>query len=145
MTRVKAQEKRMGVPDDLAALRQGVRPLAGEVVIEGWAAERGCGEACVCGLVLVTNWRIMFIDPQGRLSAFPILKIDYAEHRSATCIVLSTWYDRMQLSFDSPAALAAVANLLRQDPCWGAAELKAACGPASKDANPHHALATIMS
>ncbi|WP_312165574.1 hypothetical protein [Phenylobacterium sp.] len=135
----------MGVTGNLAALRQGVRPLEGEVMIEGWAAERVRGEECVCGLVLVTNWRIMFIDAQGGLSALPIFKIDYAEHRSPTCVVLSTWYDRMHLSFDSPAALGAVANLLRQDPCWGAAEFDLARDPAGDALKARNLLPAIAS
>lgn len=116
----------MGVTENLAVLRQAVRPLEGEIVIEGWAAERGCGDKRICGLALVSNWRFIFIDRERRLSAFPIFKIDYAERRSSTCVVLSTWYDRMQLSFDSPAALGAVVNLLRQDPDWAAAEFDTA-------------------
>ncbi len=113
----------MGVTEDLAALRQALRPLEGEVVIEGWAAERTRGDERVWGLVLVSNWRFIFIDPKQGLSAFPIFKIDYVERRSSTCVALSTWYDRMQLVFDDPAALGAALNLLRQDPRWGAAEL----------------------
>lgn len=116
----------MGVTAKLSALRQGVRLLDGEVVIDGWAAERACGERSDGGLLLVTTWRIMFIDAQGGLNAFPICKIDYAEWHPPGRIVLSTWYDRMELTFDSHAALAAVTNLLRQDSQWAAREPVAA-------------------
>lgn len=116
----------MGATGKLAALRQCARMLSSEFVIEGWAAERACGERSEPGLVLVTNWRFMFIDPAGRLSAFPIFKIDCAESRPPACLVLSSWYDRMQLTFDSPATLAAVTNLLRQDAHWTAREPVAA-------------------
>lgn len=135
----------MDVAEDLAALRQAVRPLEGEVVIDGWAAERGWDAKRVSGLVLVTNWRIVFIDPEGELSAFPIFKIDYVEHRSPTCVVLSTWYDRMQLSFDSHATLGAVANLLRQDPTWAAAEFDLTREPTCDASKRRRALSTIMS
>jgi len=113
----------MGVTDNLAALRQALRPLGGEVVIEGWAAERARGDERICGLVLVTNWRIIFFDSKEGLSAFPIFKIDYVERRSPTCIALSAWYDHMQLVFENQAALGAVLNLLRQDPRWTAVEV----------------------
>ena len=112
----------MSVTENLSGLRAAVCPLEGEVVIEGWAAERGRGDERVCGLALVSNWRFIFIEPERRLSAFPIFKIDYVEHRSPTCVVLATWYDRMQLSFDNQAALGAVVNLLRQNPNWTASE-----------------------
>lgn len=113
----------MSVTENLAALRKAIRPLEGEVMIEGWAAERARGDERVCGLVLVSNWRFIFVDPKERLSAFPIFKIDYVERRSPTCVAFSTWYDRMQLVFDNQAALGAALNLLRQDPRWTAAEL----------------------
>ena len=134
----------MGVTGNLATLRQRVLPLGGEVMIEGWAAERICGDERVLGLVLVTSWRIVFVAPQGGLTAFPISKIDYAEHRSPTCVVLSTWYDRMQLSFDSPAALGAVATLLRQDPCWSGAEFGLSRAPADNAADPSLAPLEVM-
>lgn len=133
----------MGVTENLAALRQSVRPLEGEVMIEGWAAERGRGDERVCGLVLASNWRFIFIDPKKGLSAFPIFKIDYVERRSPTCVVFSTWYDRMQLSFDNQAALGAVVNLLRQNPNWAAAEFDLSRDAASNASEGRYALSAI--
>ncbi|KRB52613.1 MAG: hypothetical protein V4514_19485 [Pseudomonadota bacterium] len=133
----------MGVTENLAVLRQAVRPLEGEVMIEGWAAERARGDERVCGLVLVSNWRFIFVDPREGLSAFPIFKIDYVERRSPTCLALSTWYDRMQLAFDNQAALGAALNLLRQDSRWAAAELDLARETAGAACEGRRTLSTI--
>ena len=133
----------MGMTENLAALRQTLRPLEGEVVIEGWAAERARGDERVCGLVLVSNWRFIFVDPKEGLSAFPIFKIDNVERRSPTCIALSTWNDRKQLDFDNQAALRAALNLLRQDPRWTAAELDLAREAAKNASECRRALSTI--
>lgn len=129
---------------DLAGLRGAVRLLDGEVVIDGWAAERERGGLLDCGLVLVTNWRIMFVETGGRLAAFPISKVDYVEYRSPTCVALRAWYDHMLLSFDSQAALAAVVNLLRQDPNWTGVVVDLSRASACQDvAKTQPALATI--
>lgn len=133
----------MGVTEDLAALRHAVRPIEGEVMIEGWAAERARGDERVCGLVLVSNWRFIFVDPKEGFSAFPIFKIDYVERCSPTCMAFSTWYDRMQLVFDNQAALGAALNLLRQDPRWTAAELDLTCEAAKNASQFRRALSTI--
>lgn len=137
------REHPIGVTENLAALRYAVRPLEGEVMIEGWAAERMRGDERVCGLVLVSNWRFIFVDPKEGLSAFPIFKIDYVERRSLTCVAFSTWYDRMQLVFDNQAALGAALNLLRQDPRWTAAELDLAREAAKNGPECRRALSTI--
>ncbi len=133
----------MGVTENLAALRQAVRPLEGEVMIEGWAAERARGDERICGLALVSNWRFIFVDPREGLSAFPIFKIDYVERRSPTCLALSTWYDRMQLDFDNQAALGAALNLLRQDSRWAAAERDLAREAAGAASEGRRTLSTI--
>lgn len=101
---------------DLAALRQAVALLDGEVAIEGWAAERITGDCTELGVLLVTTRRVIFADIEGGLSAFPILKIDPVGVPSSAEVAISAWYGRMDLIFDNQAAANAVANLLRQDP-----------------------------
>jgi hypothetical protein len=110
----------------LARLRQDVVLLEGEVLLECWAAQRGGGGRRVLGLVLVTSWRIVFVDIEGGLTAFPIAKIDYVERVVPGQVLLSAWYDQINLAFDNQSALDAVLNLLRQDPSWNAVEIKLA-------------------
>ncbi|WP_421931768.1 hypothetical protein [Phenylobacterium sp.] len=112
----------MEAADDLARLRKAVTLLDGEVMLEGWAADRVSVRERRLGLVLLTNWRIMFVDMKGGFSAIPIAKIDYVEIISPTQIMISTWYDRLHLAFDSRGPSSAVLNLLRQDPNWNAVE-----------------------
>jgi len=110
----------------LAGLRQAVTLFEGEVLLEGWAAQRQRGSGRVLGLVLVTSCRIVFVDVEGGLSAFPIAKIDYVELGAPGQVLLSAWYDQINLTFDGPAAANGVLNLLRQDRSWNAALIKLA-------------------
>lgn len=108
---------------DLAALRQAVALLEGEVFLEGWAAEQGPEGRQVLGLLMVTNWRVAFADVDGGFTAFPIFKIDSIRCGGSAEVVISVWYDRMHLTFDNAAIAAELVTLLRQDPCWTAADL----------------------
>lgn len=120
----------MQAAPDLAVLRRRVVLLAGEVALDGWAATHGVGGVAVLGLLVVTSWRVIFVDLDGGFSAFPTFKIHAAEC-DACQLSLSVWYDRMQVRFDNPAAARAVLNLLRQDRGWNASELRAAPGGAT--------------
>jgi hypothetical protein len=122
-------------PPDLAALRQAVRLFDGEVMLEGWAADQGIGKARGLGLLVVTSWRVLFVGLDGRFAAYPILKIDAVEGDSLRQVTMSVWYDRLQLTFDNPAAARAVLNLLRQNPSWTAAEAIPARRPLSVGEN----------
>jgi hypothetical protein len=125
------QEDRLETADDLAALRDAVTLIDGEVLIDGWAAERDPVGQRDLGLVLVTSWRLIFVDVEGAFSALPIAKIDRVERVSPTQVVMAAWYDRMHLRFDSAAAAGAVLNLLRQDSNWGAMEINLMSRPAN--------------
>jgi hypothetical protein len=109
-------------PPDLAALRQAIMLLDGEVILEGWAAERRTGRARGLGLLIVTSWRVLFVDMDRSFTAFPIFKIHAVGGDALSQVTMSVWYDRMQLQFDNPAAAHAVLNLLRQNPSWTAVE-----------------------
>jgi hypothetical protein len=117
-------ERHLETAESLAEIRRHAALLEGEVLLEGWAAQRERGGGRVLGLVLVTSWRIVFVDVEGGLLAFPIAKIDYVERAAPAQVLLSAWYDQINLTFDSEAALNAALNLLRQDPSWNAAEIK---------------------
>jgi hypothetical protein len=117
-------ESHLETAEALAGLRRDVVLLEGEVLLEGWAAQRRQGGRRVLGLVLVTSWRIVFVDIEGGLSAFPIAKIDYVERAVPGQVLLSAWYDQINLAFDHQGALDAVLNLLRQDPSWNAVEIE---------------------
>ncbi len=119
----------MQAPFDLAALRQAVMLLDGEVMLEGWAAERAAGSARGLGLLVVTSWRVLFVDLDRRFTAFPIFKIHAVEGDSLCEVTMSAWYDRMQLRFDSPATARAALNLVRQNPAWTASEAALARHP----------------
>jgi hypothetical protein len=108
---------------NLAALRHAVVLLEGEVLLEGWAAEQGLAGQQVLGLLMVTNWRVAFADVDGGFTAFPIFKIDDVRCGGSAEVVMSVWYGRMHLTFDNAAIAAEVVRLLRQDPCWAAADL----------------------
>jgi hypothetical protein len=122
-------------PPDLAALRQAVILLEGEVILEGWAAERGGGKARGLGLLVVTSWRVLFVDLDRSFTAFPIFKIHAVEGDSLCQVTMSAWYDRLQLKFDNPAAARAVLNLLRQNPSWTASDAIPARQPLSAGEN----------
>ncbi|WP_332766884.1 hypothetical protein [Phenylobacterium sp.] len=107
---------------DFARLRRSLTLFEGETLLEGWAAERVMSGEGRLGLAIVTNWRLIFIDSEQRLSAIPIAKIDEVAIPSPRRLAIRTWYDRMDLVFDGPAAAVAVLNLLRQDPKYAARE-----------------------
>lgn len=86
----------------------------------GGPCERG---GRLAGLFLLSSWRVMFLDVIGGFSAMPIASIEYLEIVSPTQVMISTWYDRLHLAFDSRGAFTAVLNLLRQDPSWSATEV----------------------
>lgn len=92
-------------------------------MLEGWAADRVSVRERRLGLVLLTKWRIIFVDMNGGFSAIPIAKIDYVEIVSQTQVMIAAWYDRLHLAFDGRGPLSAVLNLLRQDPNWNAVEV----------------------
>ena len=75
----------MGVTGNLATLRQGVLPLGGEVMIEGWAAERICGDERVLGLVLVTSWRIVFVAPRSTMLSIDPQLASCSRHGTTAC------------------------------------------------------------
>jgi hypothetical protein len=108
---------------DLARLKDTDGLLGDEALLEGWAArDERCGNGCL-GLVLVTNYRLIFAEVGGALTAFPISKIHAAEIHSPACVSFSTWYGRLILTFDNPETTSAVLNLLRQDSDWNAVEM----------------------
>jgi len=112
--------------DDLARLKESVGMLGGETLLEGWAADSERSGERVPGLVLVTNYRVIFIDVGGVLSAFPIAKIHSVEVHSPIKISISAWYGRLVLTFDNPGTSSAVLNLLRQDSNWNAVDVNLA-------------------
>jgi hypothetical protein len=106
----------------LAGLRETVRMIGDERLIEGWAAYGAQSGPAALGLILVTDARLIFVDTAGSMMAFPILKISTAEVTAPCKITFTAWFGRMSLSFDTPAALSSMLNLVRQDPAWGAVE-----------------------
>jgi len=103
---------------ELLALRSAVRLLEGEVLLEGWAAEQITGRQGRPGLLLVTDWRIIFIDADAAFAAFPIVKVDLLRRAGTAQLTISSWYGRMQLAFDNWATASAVENRLRQAAGW---------------------------
>ncbi|MGC1302749.1 MAG: hypothetical protein WA840_10280 [Caulobacteraceae bacterium] len=99
----------------MAELRRKVVLLKGETLFDGWAVERHCGDRHSPGLVLLTNWRLIFIDVDGVFSAAPIAKIDRVEILSSTQLIIVAWYDSLNLDFEAAGSTASVFNLLRQD------------------------------
>jgi hypothetical protein len=114
---------------ELAQLKAGVQLLDGETLLEAWAADGERSGGWVLGLVLVTRWRVIFVDLKGGMTAFPILKIEYVETNLPSLLTLAAWDGRITLRFDSPAARSAVLNLLRQDASWAAAEFDLSQAP----------------
>lgn len=89
-------------------------------MLEGWGARRvNLGEQRA-GLLLLSTWRVMFVDVAGGFSAMPIANIECVEIVSPTLVTISTWYDRLNIAFDNRSAPAVVLNLLRQDRNWNA-------------------------
>lgn len=105
-------------------MRRSLTLFEGESLLEGWAAERVTSGVGRLGLVMLTSWRLVFIDDAEHLSAIPIGKIDEVVTVSATRLAIRAWYDRMDLVFDGPATAGAVLNLLRQDPKFAAREVE---------------------
>lgn len=108
---------------DLVALRQTVALLYGETMLEGWAAYRVNAGDRLAGLLLLSSWRVMFVDVAGGFSAMPIANIKCVEIVSPTKVTVSTWYDKLSLAFDNESTPAVVLNLLRKDRNWNALEL----------------------
>lgn len=97
--------------------------LHGETVFDGWAAYRVNAEERIAGLLLLSSWRVMFVDVAGGFSAMPIASIECVEIVTSTQVAVSTWYDKLNLAFDNEGTPAVVLNLLRQDRNWSALEL----------------------
>ncbi len=106
----------------LARLRETVKLIGEERLLEGWAAHGAQSGPGVLGLILVTDERLVFIDTGGGMMAFPILKISMASGTSPCKITLMSWFGRMSLTFDTPGALSSMLNLVRQDPAWSPVE-----------------------
>jgi hypothetical protein len=123
---------------DLANLRHSVPMLGDEHLLEGWAALAGRPEEPVLGLVLLTDQRLIFIDVDAVVTAFPIFKILTVVMTGARAAIFTVWYGTLALTFDSPQILAAMLNLLRQDPSWVAQEAfsDGACVPTSRRSTP---------
>ena len=109
-------ERRLRLSHDLLALRGGAPLLEGEVLLEAWAADRSVGLSVYPGLLLLTDWRVIFIETDGRLSAFPILKIDVVRRTGTAELTITAWYGCMQLAFDHQATASSVETCLRHDP-----------------------------
>ena len=107
---------------DLAGLRGFVTMLGDEHLLEGWAALAGQSGGPVLGLVLLTDQRVIFIDVQAGLTAFPISKISHVEVIGPCAVTFTVWYGTMALTFDGPGIRGTMLNLLRQDPGWTARE-----------------------
>lgn len=107
----------------LMALKQAVALLADERLFEGWAVSRHCGTVWTPGLAMITNWRIIFLDPGAGISAIPISREVEVVRSTPTTLIITAWHERMVLDFDGPAALVAVKGLLKQAPGWATAGL----------------------
>lgn len=68
------------------------------------------------GLLLATNWRVIFIRPGGEFAAFPMPKIEVARTVRPAQLILSVWYGRLVLAFDHCATALAVETRLQQGP-----------------------------
>lgn len=106
------------ITERLMELRDATALLEGEVLIEGFAAERCGSGAALPGLALVTSWRIIFVDVESAMSAIRIGGILSLDVVPPATLVISAWHDQMRLAFDGPAALTAVVDLLRREPAW---------------------------
>lgn len=102
----------------LMGLRDATVLLDGEVLIEGFAAERSGTGLAVPGLAMVTTWRIIFVDIEATMSAIRIGGILSLDVLPAATLIITAWHDQMRLAFDGRAALMAVVDLLRQEPAW---------------------------
>jgi len=102
----------------LMGLRDATVLLDGEVLIEGFAAERSGTGAALAGLAMVTSWRIIFVDVEAAMSAIPIEGILSLDVLSPATLIISAWHDQMRLAFDGRPALLAVVDLLRREPAW---------------------------
>jgi hypothetical protein len=106
----------------LARLRETVKPIGDERLLQDWAVYGAQSCPGVVGLILVTDERLVFVDTGGGMMAFPILKVSTASVTSPCKITLTAWFGRMSLTFDTPGALGAMLNLVRQNPAWAAVE-----------------------
>ena len=97
--------------------------LTDEQVFEGWAVSRTIGQDQQPGLAVITNWRIIFLDPSAGMSAIPISREVRVTRSTPTTLIIKAWHDRMVLEFDGPSALTAVKALLKQSPGWASVGL----------------------
>lgn len=88
--------------------------LGSEVVFEAWRAEQVSAGGSRPGLLVATNWRVIFIRPGGEYAAFPMPKIEVARTTRAAQLILSVWYGRLVLAFDDCATALAVEIQLQQ-------------------------------
>lgn len=102
----------------LIELRDATALLDGEVLIEGFAAERSGTGPSLPGLAMVTSWRIIFVDIESSMSAIRIGGILSLDVLPPAILVISAWHDQMRLAFDGRAAMTAVVDLLRREPAW---------------------------
>lgn len=115
----------MEITRRLMEMKQAIPLLTDELLVEGWAVSRDCGSSWRPGLALITNWRIICLDPDTGLSAIPISREVEIECSTPTTLIISAWHERMVLKFDGPSALASVKRLLKQAPGWASAGLNA--------------------
>lgn len=113
----------MTLASRLVHLKRNLVMLDGEALFEGWAATQTAPEEASPGLVLVTNWRVVFLDLTGAYAAFPTSGLLDLTICPPATLKLTAWHDRITLRFDSAEVLAAVVGLLRQSPGWDAVGL----------------------
>lgn len=88
--------------------------LPAEVVFETWRAEQMVAGGSLPGLLVATNWRVIFIRKGGENAAFPAPKIEVARTIGRAQLILSVWYGRLVLAFDDCTTTSAVEARLRQ-------------------------------
>ena len=137
VTAMSCQEDQMQGARDLARVKDAVRLVGGEHLLESWVAQGEQAAGSVLGLVLVTDLRLIFVDVEGGLTAFPIPKIDAVEITSPCGLTLIAWYGRLALTFDNADVMASMLNMVRQDGEWNAVETERVglCRPAAGAAN----------
>ena len=105
----------------ISALRAEISFLEGETAFDGWAVQ--CGGKI--GLVVMTSWRVVYVDFDRRPCAMPIAKIHRLRIETRTKVELLAWHQRLALEFASASQCAAFLNVLRQDGAWQAEVLEA--------------------
>ncbi|QSF55153.1 hypothetical protein [Brevundimonas fontaquae] len=102
----------------LIEMKRALTLLTDEQVFEGWAVSRKIGEELQPGLAVITNWRIIFLDPTAGMSAIPISREVRVTRLTPTTLIIQAWHDQMILEFEGPSPLATVKALLKQSPGW---------------------------